>query len=131
MKQLVIGGLVLLFSAALTSCQSLSSETVQSQINSIKEEAADKAVSDIKNSLLSQIDAFMQNDTDIGLTDENAKALENSINDYLDNYDWNTDELENAKKEISSFLEEIAKQADSSHFTKDELNHKLNEILNQ
>lgn len=134
MKRFVFGGLGMaaLLSASLTSCKAMMPETVQSQIDTIKEDATDKIAEDAKETFLSQLDEFIQNDalnSSIGFSEEEKEALESSIDDYLNNYDWNTEELEKTKSDLSSFWEELSKQAESSSLTKEDINKKLDEIL--
>ena len=127
MKRFVFGGLGMaaLLSASLTSCKAMMPETVQSQIDTIKEDATDKIAEDAKETFLSQLDEFIQNDalnSSIGFSEEEKEALESSIDDYLNNYDWNTEELEKTKSDFSSFLEELSKQAESCSFVRQSCN---------
>lgn len=136
MKHFITGGLGLtvLLLAGLTVCRNSLPQTVQSQIDSFKEEATDKAAESIKESILSQLDDFIHSsdsNNEIVISEEDKVALEASIDDYLDSYDWNTEELEKVKSELSSFWKELSEKNSASSFSKEELNKKLNEILRQ
>lgn len=122
-----------LLCVSLSSCQDMLPDSLQSKMNSTKDVISEKVSDTVTDLLEQQLHDFIYSDdlkSSLGLTDDGQSALDESINSYLENYDWNTEDYDEVKDELLHMIEDFSNEKDFS-ISKEELNQKLDEILKQ
>ena len=130
MKKMIISIAALLgvSSMALNSCEDQLPQEVQEQFEEVQEETKSKVSSEMKKALIAQIDEFLQSsdlEESLGFSQEQLAQTEQSITQYIENYDFDTEELTKIVGEVEKLLE------DTEGLSKEEIQEKLNEMLEQ
>ncbi len=111
---------------ALTSCQKQLPETIQEQWEEKQDEVVSAVSAEMKKALKAQLNDFVQNDDleeSLGLSEEQVSELEQSIEQYVDAYEFDTETLTKLADELENLLDE------TKGLTKEELKAELDEIL--
>lgn len=99
--------------AVLTGCQGdialdnvgdKISESVNDTIARTKKQVSD----DIKSALADEVQAFIKSDdlaVTLGISAEEQESINESIRDYIDNYEFDEEQLKAAKETVEEFLE--------------------------
>jgi hypothetical protein len=110
-----IGGAaaLMLLVTALTGCQGdvtfdnvgdKISESVSDTITKTKKQVSDE----IKSALADEVQAFLKSDdlaVTLGISDEEQESINDSIREYIDNYEFDEEQLRAAKESVEEFLE--------------------------
>lgn len=115
-------------SMALSSCQEQLPEKVQEQWEEKQDEVTSAISAEMKKALQAQIDEFLQSDDleeSLGFTQEQVTEIEKSVEQYVENYEFDTESLTKLGEEIEQLYEE------AKGLSKEEIHAKLNEILEQ
>lgn len=126
MKRLIVFGLIIM--ATMVSCQEQLPEQIREQFSKQEEEKVSEAGEEMKEALLTQLDEFIHNkdiSESLGISETEQLELEQSFENYIDNYELDSEKLENA---IDSF-KVLLKNAEG--LTKEELDEKLAKMLEQ
>ena len=126
MKRLIVFGLIIM--ATMVSCQEQLPEQIREQFSKQEEEKVSEAGEEMKEALLTQLDEFIHNkdiSESLGISETEQLELEQSFENYIDNYELDSEELENA---IDSF-KVLLKNAEG--LTKEELDENLAKMLEQ
>ena len=110
----------------LTSCQKQLPETIQEQWEEKQDEVVSAVADEMKKALKSQLDEFVQNDDleeSLGLSEDQISQLEQSIEQYVDTYEFDAEALTQLTGELENLLDE------TKGLTKEELQAELDEIL--
>lgn len=113
-------------SIALTSCRDHLPQEVQEQWEEKQGEVTDAVSAEMKEALISQMDDFLQSDDleeSLGFTDEQLTEVEQSVEQYIENYEFDTESLTSLVGEIKLLFEK------TEGLSKDEIQAKLDEIL--
>ena len=113
-------------SMVLTSCQKQLPETIQEQWEEKQDEVVSAVADEMKKALKSQLDEFIQNDDleeSLGLSEDQISQLEQSIQQYVDTYEFDAEALTQLTGELENLLDE------TKGLTKEELQAELDEIL--
>ena len=91
MKKLIvsIAAFLGISSVAMTSCQDQLPQEVQEQWEEKQDEVASAVSAEMKKALISQMDDFLQSDDleeSLGFTDEQITEMEQSVEQYIENY---------------------------------------------
>lgn len=130
MKKLIISIVAFLgiSSVAMTSCQDQLPQGVQEQLEEKQGEVASAVSAEMKKALILQMDDFLQSDDleeSLGFTDEQITEMEQSVEQYIKNYEFDTESLTKLTEEIKLLFDE------AKGLTKEEIQTKLDEILEQ
>lgn len=130
MKKLIISIAAFLgiSSVAMTSCQDQLPQEVQEQWEEKQDEVASAVSAEMKKALISQMDDFLQSDDleeSLGFTDEQITEMEQSVEQYIENYEFDTESLTKLTEEIKLLFDE------GKGLTKEEIQTKLDEMLEQ
>lgn len=128
MKKIIISIAALLgvSSMALNSCKDRLPQEVQEQFEEVQEQAKSKVSSEMKKALIAQIDEFLQSsdlEESLGFSKEQLDKTQQSITQYIENYDFDTEELTKLVGEVEELLE------DTNGLGKDDIQKKLDELL--
>lgn len=128
MKKIIISIAALLgvASIALNSCKDRLPQEVQEQFEQVQEQAKSKVSSEMKKALIAQIDEFLQSsdlEESLGFSKEQLDKTQQSITQYIENYDFDTEELTKLVGEVEELLE------DTNGLAKDDIQKKLDELL--
>ena len=113
-------------SMVLTSCQKQLPETIQEQWEEKQDEVVSAVADEMKKALKTQLDEFVQNDDleeSLGLSEGQISQLEQSIQQYVDTYEFDAEALTQLTGELENLLDE------TKGLTKEELQAELDEIL--
>ena len=130
MKKIIISAAALfgVSSVAMTSCEEHLPESVQEQFEEAQEEVKSKVSNEMKEALIAQIDEFLQNDDleeSLGFSEEQLAQTEQSITQYIENYDFDTEALTKLVGEIELLFDE------TQGLSKEEIQIKLDKMLEQ
>ena len=128
MKKLMISVAALfgISSMAMTSCQDQLPQEVQEQWEEKQDEVVSAVSNEMKKALEAQLDEFLQSDdleNSLGFSKEQVTQIEQSLEEYIDDYEFDTEALTNLTEELGLLLDE------AKGLTKEELQAKLDEIL--
>ena len=128
MKKLIISVAALfgISSMAMTSCQDQLPQEVQEQWEEKQDEVVSAVSNEMKKALEAQLDEFLQSDdleNSLGFSKEQVSQIEKSLEEYVDNYEFDTEALTKLTGELELLLDE------AKGLTKEELQAKLDEIL--
>lgn len=128
MKKLIISVAALfgISSMAMTSCQEQLPQEVQEQWEEKQDEVISVVSNEMKKALEAQLDEFLQSDdleNSLGFSQEQVSQIEQSVEEYIDNYEFDTEALTKLTGELELLLDE------AKGLTKEELQAKLDEIL--
>ncbi len=128
MKKLIISVAALfgISSMAMTSCQEQLPQEVQEQWEEKQDEVVSAVTNEMKKALEAQLDEFLQSDdleNSLGFSQEQVSQIEQSVEEYIDNYEFDTETLTKLTGELELLLDE------AKGLTKEELQAKLDEIL--
>lgn len=128
MKKLIISVTALfgISSMAMTSCQEQLPQEVQEQWEEKQDEVVSVVSNEMKKALEAQLDEFLQSDdleNSLGFSQEQVSQIEHSLEEYVDNYEFDTEALTKLADELELLLDE------AKGLTKEELQAKLDEIL--
>lgn len=128
MKRIIIS-IAALFgvsSVAMTSCEEQLPQEMQEQWEEKQDEVSSMVSSEMKKALISQIDDFLQSDDleeSLGFTEEQLAETEQSIEQYIENYEFDTESLTKLVGEIKLLFDE------TQGLSKEEIQTKLDELL--
>lgn len=130
MKKLIISIAAFLgvSSVAMTSCQDRLPQGVQEQWEEKQAEVTSAVSAEMKKALIAQMDDFLQSDDleeSLGFTDEQITEMEESVEQYIENYEFDTESLTKLSEEIKLLFDE------AKGLTKEEIQAKLDEMLEQ
>lgn len=111
---------------AMTSCQEQLPQEVQEQWEEKQDEVVSAVSNEMKKALEAQLDEFLQSDdleNSLGFSQEQVSQIKQSLEEYVDNYEFDTETLTKLSDEIELLLDE------AKGLTKEELQAKLDEIL--
>lgn len=117
----------------IAGCGEILPEKVQVIVNEKKEEVKDKAVSEFQKALSEQVQEFMSSNDlkkTLGLTDDEEKEVTNSFKEYLESYENDSEELKKAWDSLRTTIEELKEKGEFSGLSEEELNKKIENILN-
>lgn len=128
MKKIIISIAALLgvSSVALNSCENRLPEEVQGQFEEVQKQTKSKVSGEMKKALIAQIDEFLQSsdlEESLGFSQEQLDKTQQSIAQYIENYDFDTEELTKLVGEVEELLE------DTNGLSKDDIQNKLDELL--
>lgn len=128
MKKLIISMAACLgiSSMTLTACQKQLLETIQEKWEEKQEEVVSAVSAEMKKALKAQLDEFVQSDDleeSLGLSEEQISELEQSIEQYVDTYEFDKEALAELTGQLENLLDE------TKGLTKEELQAELDEIL--
>lgn len=128
MKKLMISVAALfgISSMAMTSCQDQLPQEVQEQWEEKQDEVVSAVSNEMKKALEAQLDEFLQSDdleNSLGFSKEQVSQIEQSLEEYIDDYEFDTEALTNLTEELGLLLDE------AKGLNKEELQAKLDEIL--
>lgn len=130
MKKLIISVAALfgISSMAMTSCQDQLPQEVQEQWEEKQDEVVSVVSNEMKKALEAQLDEFLQSDdleNSLGFSQEQVSQIEQSLEEYVDNYEFDMEALTKLTDELEILLDE------AKGLTKEELQAKLDEILDK
>ena len=128
MKKLIISVAALfgISSMAMTSCQDQLPQEVQEQWEEKQDEVVSAVSNEMKKALEAQLDEFLQSEdleNSLGFSQEQVSQIEKSVEEYIDNYEFDTETLTKLTDELEFLVNE------AKGLTKEELQAKLDEIL--
>lgn len=128
MKRIIISVAALLgiSSVALNSCEEQLPQSVQEQFKETQDEVKSKVSNEMKEAMIAQIDEFLQNDDleeSLGFSEEQLAETEQSITQYIEDYELDTETLTNLVGEIKNLFDE------TQGLSKEEIQAKLDEML--
>ena len=128
MKKIIISVAALLgvSSVALNSCEEQLPQSVQEQFKETQDEVKSKVSNEMKEAMIAQIDDFLQNDDleeSLGFSEEQLAETEQSITQYIEDYELDTETLTNLVGEIKNLFDE------TQGLSKEEIQAKLDEML--
>lgn len=128
MKKIIISIAALLgiSSMAMTSCQEQLPQEIQEQWEEKQDEVVNAVSAEMKKALILQIDDFLQSDDleeSLGFTAEQMTEVEQSIEQYLENYECDTESLTELVGEIKLLFDE------AKGLSKDEVQARLDKFL--
>lgn len=112
----------------MTSCQDRLPQGVQEQWEEKQAEVTSAVSAEMKKALIAQMDDFLQSDDleeSLGFTDEQITEMEESVEQYIENYEFDTESLTKLSEEIKLLFDE------AKGLTKEEIQAKLDEMLEQ
>ena len=122
-KRIRIIAFSLIVSMLCLGCQPVFSESyVEKAIDDIKEEA----VKSLKKALKKEIEEFFASDDlagNLGISSQDMKKIEQSIRNYVDNYEFDEESL----KEIKASVEYILNNAEG--LSAEELENKIKQVF--
>lgn len=104
---------LILFVTVLTGCQGditfdnvgdKISESVNDTIAKTKKQVSDE----IKSAFAAEVQAFLESDdlaVTLGISEEDRDSINDSIRGYIDNYEFDEEQLKAAKESVEEFLE--------------------------
>ena len=113
-------------SIAMTSCQEQLPQTVQEQWEEKQDEVVSAVSGEMKKALKAQLDEFVQNDDleeSLGISAEQVSQLEQSIEQYVEEYEFDTEALTKLAGELENLVDE------AKGLTKEEVQAELDKIL--
>lgn len=122
-----------LLGVLLSSCQSHFPDEIQSKFESSKDVVSGKFSNAMLDLIKEQLKDFINSNDlkdSLGLTEEEQDELQDSLDSYLNSYEWNPEELEKTKQDIIELFNDVFPDS-NFNITDEELNKKLDEILNQ
>lgn len=130
MKKIIVSVAALLgvSTVALNSCEEQLPQAVQEQFEETQDEVKNKVSNEMKEAMIAQIDDFLQNDDleeSIGFSEEQIAETEQSITQYIEDYELDTEGLTDLVGEIKHLFDE------TQGLSKDEIQAKLEEMLEQ
>ena len=128
MKKIIISVAALLgvSSVALNSCEEQLPQSVQEQFKETQDEVKSKVSNEMKEAMIAQIDEFLQNDDleeSLGFSEEQLAETEQSITQYIEDYELDTETLTNLVGEIKNLFDE------TQGLSKEEIQARLDEML--
>ena len=128
MKKLIISVAALfgISSMAMTSCQDQLPQEVQEQWEEKQDEVVSAVSNEMKKALEAQLHEFLQSEdleNSLGFSQEQVSQIEKSVEEYIDNYEFDTETLTKLTDELEFLVNE------AKGLTKEELQAKLDEIL--
>lgn len=130
MKKIIISVAALfgVSTVALNSCEEQLPQAVQEQFEETQDEVKSKVSSEMKEAMIAQIDDFLQNDDlgeSLGFSEEQIAETEQSITQYIEDYELDTEALTDLVGEIKLLFDE------TQGLSKEEIQAKLDEMLEQ
>lgn len=128
MKKLIISVAAFfgISSMAMTSCQDQLPQEVQEQWEEKQDEVVSAVSGEMKKALKAQMDEFLSSDDleeSLGFTQEQLSQIEQSLEQYVDSYEFDAESLTKLTDEWELLVDE------AKGLTKEELQAKLDEIL--
>ena len=128
MKKLIISVAAFfgISSMALSSCRGQLPQEIQEKLEEKQDEVTSAVSEEMKKALLEQMDEFLQSDDleeSLGLTDEQRTEIEKSVEQYVENYEFDAESL----KKLGEGIEQLYEEAKG--LSKEEIQEKLDEIL--
>ncbi|MDE7207190.1 MAG: hypothetical protein K2N90_08565 [Lachnospiraceae bacterium] len=80
------------------------SESVNDTITKTKKQVSD----DLKSALADEVQAFLKSDdlaVTLGISEDERQSINDSIQGYIDNYEFDEEQLKAAKESVEEFLE--------------------------
>lgn len=113
-------------SIAMTSCQEQLPQTVQEQWEEKQDEVVSAVSAEMQKALKAQLNEFVQNDDleeSLGISAEQVSQLEQSIEQYVEEYEFDTEALTKLAGELENLVDE------AKGLTKEEVQAELDKIL--
>ena len=113
-------------SIAMTSCQEQLPQTVQEQWEEKQDEVVSAVSAEMQKALKAQLNEFVQNDDleeSLGISAEQVSQLEQSIERYVEEYEFDTEALTKLASELENLVDE------AKGLTKEEVQAELDKIL--
>lgn len=113
-------------SIAMTSCQEQLPQTVQEQWEEKQDEVVSAVSAEMQKALKAQLNEFVQNDDleeSLGISAEQVSQLEQSIERYVEEYEFDTEALTKLAGELENLVDE------AKGLTKEEVQAELDKIL--
>lgn len=134
MKTLIWKGLAIaaVLVAGLSSCKGEVAEKIQNTMDSAKSDMQEMAADEVQKAIQKQIDSFLQSsefEERLGVSEEQKEQIQQSFKEYLSSYDFGTEDIDEVKEGLADLAKEIADSTDTK-ISKEEINEKLSEILN-
>ncbi len=128
MKNRILSAIVLLTITVmtLTACADKIPESVQTKVEEKKEEVTSKVTEEIKQATIAQLKDFLQSDelqNNLGFSEEQLAEVEQSLEQYIENYELDTDSLTRVAGEIKDLFDK------AQELSQEDLQSKLDEIL--
>jgi len=129
-KIAAIAALMLLMSS-FTGCEgdALVNDLGEEIGDSVKEAVTDvknQVSEDIKSAIVNEVKEYITSDDmseTLGLTPEEQEHILNSVREYIDNYEFDAEQMKNAKETVEEFLQ------NANGLSADELKENISEIL--
>lgn len=123
--------LVLFMSNSFTGCEGdeLANNLGESVGNSVKEAVADakqQIGDDIKNALVNEVKDYLGSDEmsdALGISAAEQENIINSVRDYIDNYEFDAEQMKEAKESVEEFMR------NAQGLSADEIKENIQEIL--
>ena len=110
----------------MTSCQEQLPQTVQEQWEEKQDEVVSAVSAEMQKALKAQLNEFVQNDDleeSLGISAEQVSQLEQSIEQYVEEYEFDTEALTKLAGELENLVDE------AKGLTKEEVQAELDKIL--
>ena len=93
--------------ALLGSCKAQLPQKLQEQIDAKQEEYSRKASEEMKDAFSSQLQEFIKSSDlsdSLGISSEEQDKIQQSLKDYVDQYELSEEELDNAQKALTDLI---------------------------
>lgn len=129
MKRMVIlaTAFIGICSMAMTSCEEQLPQEIQAQLDEKKEQVTDKITAQMKAALIEQLEDFLESDDleeSLGFSKEQLEETEQVIKQYIEEYDFD-------EAALTELVDEIQTLFNDTGLSKEEIQTKLNQLLEQ
>lgn len=117
---------VTIAAALLGSCKAQLPQKLQEQIDAKQEEYSRKASEEMKDAFSSQLQEFIKSSDlsdSLGISSEEQDKIQQSLKDYVDQYELSEEELDNAQKALTDLINQ------AGELDKQTIEERLNQIL--
>lgn len=131
--KLAAAAIVALLMTSFTGCEGdeLANDLGEKIGDSVKEAVSDakqQVSDDIKNALVNEVKAYITSDKmsdALGISQEEQESILNAVHEYIDNYEFDAEQIKEAKESLDEFLQ------NADGLSADEIKENLAEILEQ
>lgn len=131
--KLAAAAIVALLMTSFTGCEGdeLANDLGEKIGDSVKEAVSDakqQVSDDIKNALVNEVKAYItsnQMSESLGISQEEQESILNAVHEYIDNYEFDAEQIKEAKESFEEFLQ------NADGLSADEIKENLAEILEQ
>lgn len=119
---------VTIAAALLGSCKAQLPQKLQEQIDAKQEEYSRTASEEMKDAFSSQLQEFIKSSDlsgSLGISSEEQDKIQQSLKDYVDQYELSEEELDNAQKALTDLINQ------AGELDKQTIEERLNQILQE